>query len=335
MIQLRQKTFHIVSPQAFQLLVSGILLLLVMVHFTSMAQSPKPAQEARQTPGNVKKEEAKETTEKPCVFVDASLAFAGTSLEQAKCLLRPVSKYGKLGEPLKKLPEPLETLIGKSIAFDKETLRNFLRQQQIKEEDIGGSLDEALSRANDNNPSAPVAEYFVIYDVSTPNYLNESFPVNINEKSWEWNDLQSKWLNNKVAHIFINRLGDSVIAIDFNTAWRATKLEVKVLKEKSKGLFLHTELVQPRRREPSGSPNNDAIAPSPGFTDAQLERLALVYIAASVRRGMWMIPAYHAAVDAGIPDAHDDPQNFDLYQWAKSLNNNSSDRNLTNQANSV
>ena len=25
----------------------------------------------------------------------------------------------------------------------------------------------------------------------------------------------------------------------------------------------------------------------------------------------WLIPAFHATVDAGIPDAHDDPQNFD------------------------
>ena len=33
-----------------------------------------------------------------------------------------------------------------------------------------------------------------------------------------------------------------------------------------------------------------------------------------------MVPAFHAAVDAGIPDAHDDPQNFDLAHWAKRLN---------------
>jgi hypothetical protein len=320
MIHLRQKSIQgIASQPVFQLLASGILLLLAMAQATSIAQSAKPAPQTKQTSDNVKQEEIKEMPEKPCVFVDVGFAFAGTPLEQAKCLLRPVARYGKLGEPLKKLPEPLEELVGKSIAFDKETLRSFLQQQKIKEEDLGGSLDDTLSRANDNNPGAPVAQYFVIHDVSTPNYPDESFPVNINEKTWEWNDLQSKWLNNKVAHIFINRLGESVTAIDFNTAWRATKLEVKVLKEKSKGLFLHTELVQPRRRDPNGSPKNDAIAPFPGFTDAQLERLALVYIAASVRGGMWMIPAYHAGVDAGIPDAHDDPQNFDLQRWANAL----------------
>jgi hypothetical protein len=38
-----------------------------------------------------------------------------------------------------------------------------------------------------------------------------------------------------------------------------------------------------------------------------------------VRRGAWLIPAFHAAVDAGIPEAHDDPQNFDLARWAERL----------------
>ena len=44
---------------------------------------------------------------------------------------------------------------------------------------------------------------------------------------------------------------------------------------------------------------------SPKIQPAHRERLALVYIAASIRRGIWMIPAFHAAIDAGIADAHD------------------------------
>lgn len=79
------------------------------------------------------------------------------------------------------------------------------------------------------------------------------------------------------------------------------------------------ELIQPRRRDPSGGANNDAFAPEPGFTAKQLDRLALLYVAASVRRGRWLLPAFHAAVDAGIPDAHDDPQNFDLGGWLASV----------------
>ena len=41
--------------------------------------------------------------------------------------------------------------------------------------------------------------------------------------------------------------------------------------------------------------------------------------AASVRRGTWLIPAYHSAIDAGIKDAHDDPQNFELERFADEL----------------
>jgi len=91
------------------------------------------------------------------------------------------------------------------------------------------------------------------------------------------------------------------------------------LQESAKGLQIHVELLQPRRSDPAGKTANDAIAPIPGFTDAQMDRLALVYVSATIRRGEWLIPAYHAAVDAGIPDAHDDPQNFDLTLWAKRL----------------
>ncbi len=292
-----------VNHKIFQQLINGVLCLgLVM---TSLAQTPvEPVVKAQND---------------SCGFVDSTMSFVGTPVEQARCLLRPVSIYGQLGEGLKKLPEPLEQLIGHPVGVDKNSLRSFLTRKKINEADLGGLLDETISKANNNEANAPVATYFVIHDVSTPNLLDEPFPENINEATWEWNDLQNRWANKPVAHVFINRLGDSITAVNFKEAWRATKLEVKILKEKSKGLFLHIELVQPRRRDPQGSATNDAIAPKPGFTETQLDRLALVYIAASVRRGMWMIPAYHAAVDASIPDAHDDPQNFDLSLWAKHL----------------
>jgi hypothetical protein len=254
-----------------------------------------------------------------CGFVDSTMAFTGTPLEQARCLLRPVLIYGKLGEYLKKLPDPLENLIGQPVGIDKSQLKNFLAIKKIHQIDIGGLLDEPVSKANNNHVNSTPANYFVIHDVSTPNYLDEPFPTNINEATWEWNDLHKRWANKQVAHLFINRLGDSVTAVNFKEPWRATKLEVKVLKEKSKGLFLHIELVQPRRRDSQGNSTNDAIAPKPGFTELQLDRLALVYVAASLRRGMWLIPAFHAGVDAGIPEAHDDPQNFDLTLWAKRL----------------
>ena len=32
-----------------------------------------------------------------------------------------------------------------------------------------------------------------------------------------------------------------------------------------------------------------------------------------------MIPAFHCVLDTGIPDGHDDPQNFDLFQWGGAI----------------
>ena len=81
----------------------------------------------------------------------------------------------------------------------------------------------------------------------------------------------------------------------------------------------HIELIQPRQRDPQGGAKNDALSPDPGFSDAQYERLALLYVSASLQHGTWLIPGYHAAVDAGIPDGHDDPQNFDLARWGRKL----------------
>ncbi len=256
----------------------------------------------------------------PCLFVDSTLSFAGTPINQAKCLLRPVKKYGQLGLRLRRLPAPLDNLIGKPFEIELNQLNRYLKKYDIQETDIGGELTKPLSCANDNDLTAPYARYFNIHDTSTPNFLDKPFPKNINDPSWEHNDL-SRWDegDESKAHVFINLIGESITAVDFSIPWRGTKFEVKILKQKGKGLCLNIELCQPRRRDPNGSPTNDAIAPVPGFTGAQLDRLALVYVAASARKGEWMIPAFHAAMDAGIRNAHDDPQNFNLSEWAERL----------------
>ena len=258
-----------------------------------------------------------------CPFNESSLSFVGTPVEQATCLLRPVRQGGHLDAPLKKLPAPLNRIIGTRIIIEKAVLRRYLVAHDIAEMDIGGSLDESLSPATLPNGSIVPARYFVIHDVSTPNYLDKPFPPDIDGTGWEWNNLQKRWANTKVAHVFVNRLGNSITVVGFGSALPdrryGTKFARDRLQESAKGLQIHVELVQPRRSDPDATPGNDAIAPSPGFTEAQMDRLALLYIAASLRRGEWLVPAYHAAVDAGIPDAHDDPQNFDLNLWSKRL----------------
>jgi hypothetical protein len=70
---------------------------------------------------------------------------------------------------------------------------------------------------------------------------------------------------------------------------------------------------------PKFRPDNDRNSPIPGFTGPQLVRLAVVYVAASVRQGTWLIPAFHASIDEGIKGGHDDPQRFNLSEWSCKL----------------
>lgn len=258
-----------------------------------------------------------------CKFDENTLRFAGTPVEQARCLLRPNSTGGNLGDELKKLPSPLEKLIGTPIVLPKEKVRKYLTKQVIAEDTLGGSLDTSLSAATLPGGEKIPALYFIIHDTSSPYLKDEPFPENFNtDKGWKGNNLEI-WLKQPVAHIFVNRLGESITTTPFDETTKkgwGTKFARDILKAPGKGLQIHIELIQPRRRDPtSKNPKNDLIAPKPGFTDRQYERLALLYVCASIRRGSWMIPAYHSAIDAGIKDAHDDPQNFELGKFASAL----------------
>jgi hypothetical protein len=243
-----------------------------------------------------------------CAFDTNRLEFEGTPLQQAKCLLRPVMCGGVLAKPLAVLPAPLEQLIGRQVDVTRDALRRYLQAHKISEGDIGGPITNSLA-----------AKYFVIHDTSTPNYGDKPFPPDINEAGWRLNNLDV-WKKHPVAHIFVSRTGQSITAHEFVVPWRATKFESKVLtREQSRGLFVHVENTMPRRSDPARAPGNDAIAPEPGFTVPMLDRLALLYLTASLEHGRWMVPTSHAALDAGIPDGHDDPQNFDLKLWAQRL----------------
>lgn len=260
---------------------------------------------------------------KPCKFDEKTLQFVGSPLEQAKCLLRPNKIGGNLGEELKELPKPLPKLIGEKVKLKKEKLKIFLLKNKISEENLGGNLDEPLAFATLPNGEKIPSLYFIIHDTSSPYLKDELFPNGFDiDKNWKGNDL-SIWLKQPVAHIFVNRLGESLTTTPFNETTRkgwGTKFARDFQKADGKALQIHIELIQPRRRDAKNpNPNNDLIAPFPGFTENQYERLALLYICASIRRGSWLIPAYHSAIDAGIKDAHDDPQNFELDKFARHL----------------
>lgn len=256
-----------------------------------------------------------------CRFAIERLSFAGSPAEQARCLLTSVGKRGKLGRPQRRLPKALAPLLEGGTALPAKLLvAQLLAREGI---DIGG-LDEPVSRARNGDPAAPLARYFVIHDTSTPYYGDGRFPDDV-DRDPAVNSFAPYFPANAdpekfpVAHLFLNRVGEVRMGQPLSRPWRATKLETRVIGLPAKGLFLHVETVMPRRRDPKIEGWNDAIAPRLGFSKRQYDRLALLYIALSVRAGAWLIPAQHATIDHGLPQAHDDPQNFRLKGFDRAL----------------
>lgn len=256
-----------------------------------------------------------------CRFDHTTQSFAGTPAEQARCLLNPVEPVGRLGPSLDALPEALTRRIGNGTDLpSRETLASLLRDRGATQ-DLIDTLAHPVSHAHDNDPLARPATYIVFHDTSTPNYRTQPWPVSIDDDP-KINNLKRYECSNDIerAHVFINRGGKIFLAHDFAVPWRATKFETaQNFGPALKGLFLHVELIQPRRALKGYGRNNDFLAPSPGFSRAQYDSLALVYTVASRRAGFWMIPAFHSVLDEGIRNKHDDPQNFELAQFAQSL----------------
>jgi hypothetical protein len=238
--------------------------------------------------------------------------------ELARCLIRPVRRGGDVETSPAVLPGVLNDLIGQPVDIDLAKLRTELANNGINQSSVGGTISQDIAKAR----------FFVIHDTSSPEIQGASFPANMNEADWSGNKL-SNWVNSQTpTHVFVNRLGESVTKNNFRNVVRGTKYESgkdiadstarNQAKAKRSGLFVHIELIQPRRRTNPASSFFD-IAPTPGFTEKQLERLALLYVIASFRSKRWLMPAYHASVDATILDAHDDPQNVDLEMWLNKL----------------
>jgi hypothetical protein len=254
----------------------------------------------------------------PCRFDVETLSFAGDSAQQAACLIRPVNRWAHLGPPLDALPRALAVRVGGSEGMpDRAALTALIDEIGLAPQFADG-LDSQLSRARDGDPSSPMARYFVIHDTSGPKL--GAFPANLDENAKINNLARFRCSDSfELAHAFINRKGGVFFGHDFGVPWRSTKFERALFfGEALKGLFLHVELIQPRRRGP-GRHGNDIAAPDPGFTAAQYRQLALLYTIASVRAGEWLIPAFHAVIDGDVRGGHDDPQNFDLEAFAGAL----------------
>jgi hypothetical protein len=250
-----------------------------------------------------------------CPFDEASLSFAGSDIEQARCLLTPVGYVGHLGATPTSLGPFLEARIGRPVAIRPERLRALLVAEGLAE--LAETVSRPLSRARNNSPSAPVARYFVIHDTSHK-VFGPAWPP---DDSPDLNHLGAKYPDGSwKAHTFTNRLGVVLLAYDYSKPWRAVRLERdEVTHGSAKGLFLHNELNQPRLAQANVTHNIFRNAPTPGFTARQYDRLALLYILASRRAGRWLVPAYHAVLDDGISGGHDDPQHFELDKWEAAL----------------
>jgi hypothetical protein len=265
-----------------------------------------------------------------CGFDSKTLSFKGTELQQAKCLLRPTLFAGELGPELKTLPAPFEKSIGAPFSLDTAMFLKYLGTLNIAPNALGGNLNEPLSRSVAGDK--PHARYFVIHDVSYDLCEDKSLLPTSAYPDADWNKT-STWAKSTQAHLYNTRDGKLIApqGRTFATPWWATKLEGQI-PDLARGVFLHIENVQLRNVDAKpgqktrftegkrkGQCINDRIAEKPGFTQVQYDRLALVYIAASHRAGKWLVPAYHLAVDDGVGEAHDDPQNFDLNDFGSKI----------------
>ncbi|MCC9019767.1 hypothetical protein [Flavobacterium lipolyticum] len=247
-------------------------------------------------------------------FDKTKMEYKGSKSMQAKMLMRHVDIWGKINEKEAKLDVTYLELLNSSIGITKEQLQKHLHSKNITNNEIGGDINSPISHIIVGNKKV-FAKYFVIHDVSSPVYKTD-FPTNINDESWSFNNV-NKW-SKKVTHVYLTRTGKSKTVADFSEGLRATKFELKILGVPSRGLYVHIELVQPRVYPP-GNIKNAPVAPKPGFTNAQYEKLALLYICSSFRKGEWLVPAFHANIDQNLNDSHDDPQNFETQKFTDNV----------------
>jgi len=193
----------------------------------------------------------------PCAFDWGALSFQGDPAQQARCLMRGMDKSRNLGPALESLPAALEQRVGLDRGLpSREALSRYLSKHDL-EWDFAAYLWQPISRANDNDPDAPMARYFVIHDTSGPNYGRRPFPSDINGEAifnkladFKCDDGWGK------AHVVINRTGEMLLSHELSIPWRETRFEQAAnFAGTLKGLFLHTELIQPRKSAGRGRGN--------------------------------------------------------------------------------
>lgn len=249
-----------------------------------------------------------------CGFDFGREQYAGSELEQARCLLPrfigPDTLRAAPGPSRPSLGQPLEGLVGTTVSLPRQAVRDLLASAGLNA--LARTLDRPLSRTT----RGTAARYFVIHgtnaNVGTKPFPADDAPV-MTRLGLTWEDGRT-WR----AHAWVNRLGAIRITYDFGRRPTRASTKFEAMHPGLLGLFLHTELTQPRKA-PASSPDSDIYVPVPAFTEAQYRSVALLYTATSVRAGRWLVPAYHVAIDQGIPRGHDDPQHFSLKRFSAAL----------------
>jgi hypothetical protein len=238
-----------------------------------------------------------------CRFNVARQQFAGDAAAQLRCLLKRVKVKGA-GADVQAIPVWLTDNVWQATRISPERLQRHLDDRQL-------SSSLTLSPVQVNRQQV---RYFVIHDTSSPEVPGRVLPGNIDTPEYNRRLLCCAFATvRRKVNLIIGRDGASRATIDWGAPRPSAATKIEVGRGASaRPVFVHVENIQPRAK-PAGS--WAWIAPQPGLTPAQEERLALAYVVASVRAGRWLMPAYHFNIDQGLPDGHDDPQNMELQSW--------------------
>ena len=157
-----------------------------------------------------------------CGFDQATMSFHGDGVEQARCLMRGMDETRNLGAQMAMMPAPLADRVGNEAGLPtREALSTYLSKLDL-EWDFAQYLWLPVSRANDNDPTAPMARYFVIHDTSGPNFGHRAFPEEVDNGNSKINSLNKFKCSDGwgKAHVVINRSGDMLLNHELAIPWR-------------------------------------------------------------------------------------------------------------------